>query len=281
VSWPLYNRTPDSISADEIYVVHTILYNYLGFLRDQLPLADAPNLNLRCTDRVFPYANQTAPALTAAAANYVPINFYYAQQDLTNAALPANFATYYSNLSRLLTVYDCEVAFVFSANTQANYTLTGDFVSMLGLDPTLTHTISYNNPLYIKIPIYGHDFIAVQSSLVSGVSATMNGEALASTDLLRIVPTPLKPGLVEEYEAVTTGGALELNCDHIDTVQLSFNDKLGNPIKSMEDFIVTLVIDSVLLQDLPKAEHHSLSDVRNATHEIARQEIRKKLRMGY
>jgi hypothetical protein len=50
------------------------------------------------------------------------------------------------------------------------------------------------------------------------------------------------------------GGKVELMSDTVDSIELRFTDENGNPIFSLENFIVTLTIDECIPGELPEDE---------------------------
>jgi len=154
--------------------------------------------------------------------------------------------------------------------------MTGNWVQLFGLDPSEKHIVKAGEPLDIRIPFKGHDYVAVQSNLVTSQYCSMNGESLKTAELLSIVPTPGLPGDIETYFAYTTGGKCELDNTHVDSITLEFTDKDGNHLRSLKEFVLVLVIDTIVPTPIPKNEdgHVSLFEARNATMN----QLRKKLR---
>ena len=124
-------------------------------------------------------------------------------------------------------------------------TLGGNFCTFFGLDPTQMHRLTRNEPLQVRIPSQGHNYIALECSLISPQMVSMNGERLTSSELLTIVPTPKLPGEQETYITYTTGGKSEVSGEHIDAITLTFTDAFGNKVFSMKDFVVVFVLDQV------------------------------------
>ena len=58
----------------------------------------------------------------------------------------------------------------------------------------------------------------------------------------------------------------------------------GNDVLSLEDFIITIVLDQVKTEDLPPKDHVSLFNVQkkkaNLSRELTRQHMNKKLRIS-
>jgi hypothetical protein len=163
-------------------------------------------------------------------------------------------------------------------SSENDISMTGDFVQLFGLDPTKTHTVSPGNPLTIRIPLHGHDYVVLSSNIVFGAVSTMNGDNLAGSDFLCVVPTPQNPGFMEYFNNPSIGGKVELGNSTLDCITLEFSDRYGQPLYSLEDFVVTLIIDHYIPQELPKEDHVRLDRIRKATMEMTRFELSKKLR---
>jgi hypothetical protein len=202
-----------------------------------------------------------------------------------------NGQTFYTNLTAANTVLDMAYldealrACIFRRDiscqllsSQVAISMTGDFVQLFGLDPTKTHTVSPNNPLTIRIPMHGHDYVVLSSNLVFGAVSTMNGDSLAGSDFLCVVPTPHNPGFMEYFNNPSIGGKVELGNSTLDSITLEFSDRYGQPLYSLEDFVVTLIIDHYIPAELPKEDHVRLDRIRKATMEVTRFELSKKLR---
>ena len=106
----------------------------------------------------------------------------------------------------------------------------------------------------------------------------MNGDNLAGSDFLCVVPTPHNRGFMEYFNNPSIGGKVELGNSTLDSITLEFSDRYGKPLYSLEDFVVTLIIDHYIPEELPKEDHVRLDRIRKATMEITRFELSKKLR---
>jgi hypothetical protein len=153
--------------------------------------------------------------------------------------------------------------FKIANNMVTDLKISGPFASMLCLDPDTEHTIAGKlltvlpatykvHSLDCRLPLFGHDYIAVSSNIVSNIQSAFNGERLSSDDVLCVVPTTHYAGQTESYSQPSAGGRIELCFDTIDSIELRFADEYGDPVYSLENFIVTLVIDEVITQDLPE-----------------------------
>ena len=127
------------------------------------------------------------------------------------------------------------------------------------------------------VPIYGHDYVALASNIVANSMGAMNGEKMTTSDVLAILSTPNYPGQTEAYIPHHAGGKVELMSDTIDSIELRFTDEKGNPLLSLENFIVTLTIDECIPGEIPAEEHVRLDHVRDAHMEHLRKKLRTHL----
>jgi len=166
--------------------------------------------------------------------------------------------------------------FIEINNSPLALTLTGNFMEMFGCDPSEVYVINQANPLPIQIPIHGHQFMCLECNLIEPQMVSVNGEKLTSSDLMTVIPTPSDPGQTEYYMNYTTGGKSLVSSDHLDSIQLAFTDIRGNNVLSMEEFMITILLDQVVpVPNPPKNENRiSLKDARYASMH----EMRKKLR---
>jgi len=139
--------------------------------------------------------------------------------------------------------------YIVNNSSTTDLSFKGPFSSMYGLDPDLVYTINKKTgqgTTYdyeeCNLPLYGHDYMALASNIVSNSMGAMNGEKMVTSDVLAILSTPNYPGQTEAYIPHHAGGKVELMSDTIDSIELRFTDEIGNPILSLENFIVTLTI---------------------------------------
>ena len=70
----------------------------------------------------------------------------------------------------------------------------------------------------------------------------------------------------------------------MDLIDLHFTDKYGHDVLSLEDFLITLVVDQVKTEDLPEHDHVSLFKVRKQkasdSRELNIHDMNKKLRIS-
>ena len=173
--------------------------------------------------------------------------------------------------------------FVIENSSEYKIEMKGNFVAMFGLNPNTSSYLLPNGFLDVRIPIYGHDYICLSSNIGSNILSSTCGERLQTTNLFSIIPTPNYPAQLEVYTPNTDGGKTETSSNIIDLIELHFTDKYGNDVLSLEDFILTIVVDQVKTEDLPNQDHVSLDKVRKNKANYARdlniQEMNKKLRI--
>ena len=73
-------------------------------------------------------------------------------------------------------------------------------------------------------------------------------------------------------------GRTEVVSNMIDCIELSFTDTFGNPILSLENFVITLLLNDVKPEKLPKPHHPSLFKTHKGNMQSQRAEAAKKLR---
>ena len=173
--------------------------------------------------------------------------------------------------------------FLIENSSEYKLEMKGNFLAMFGLDPNITALLPANGFLDVRLPIYGHDYICLSSNIGSNILSSTCGERLQTTNLFSIIPTPNYPAQLEVYTPNTDGGKTETSSNIIDLIELHFTDKYGNDVLSLEDFILTIVVDQVKTEDLPNQDHVSLDKVRKNKANYARdlniQEMNKKLRI--
>jgi hypothetical protein len=107
--------------------------------------------------------------------------------------------------------------------------------------------------------------------------AAVSGERLTTSDLLAVVPTPNYPGDTETYSQPNAGGRVEVSSDTVDNIELNFVDELGNDVLSMRNFIVTLVFDEIITQEVPSDQRIRLDKMRDEEMNLLRKRIRTSL----
>ena len=155
---------------------------------------------------------------------------------------------------------------------------------MFGLNPLDTVQIDRSTAILVQLPVYGHDYICLSSNIGSNALSATCGERLQSTNLLAVIPTPNYPAQLEVYTQNTDGGKTETSTNIIDLIDLHFTDKYGHDVLTIEDFLVTIVVDQVKTEELPPHDHVSLFNVRKQKAKDVRElninEVNKKLRIS-
>ena len=161
----------------------------------------------------------------------------------------------------------------------------GPFVSLFGLDNNREMVLTNGEPFSVQLPLFGHDYVCIGSNVCSNIQSMQAGSTLESTNLLTVMPLPKYCGYTETYSPPSASGRAEVVSNTIDTIELSFTDKFGNPLLSLENYVVTLLFDDVKPAELPQPHHTSLFKIRKGDmqhqREEATQELSKKLRTSY
>jgi len=89
-----------------------------------------------------------------------------------------------------------------------------------------------------------------------------------------------QPGFESVYERTNDGGCLQVDDPTIDLVNLVFRDHHGDHLLSLRRFVVTLVMDYVVLPKEEKPEFFSLDKIRRATADKVRDQLTKRLKTG-
>ena len=76
------------------------------------------------------------------------------------------------------------------------------------------------------------------------------------------------------YTPTTDGGKTETSTNIIDLIELHFTDKYSHDVLSLEDLILTIVVDQVKTEELPGSSHVSLFNVRKKQMEDTRSQLR-------
>ena len=176
--------------------------------------------------------------------------------------------------------------FRFSIENSSIYDLkmSGNFLAMSGLNPIKSIDLNRYTGVSVYLPVYGHDYICCASNIGSNALSAMCGERLQTTNLLTVIPTPNNPAQLEIHSPSTDGGKTETSTNIIDLIDLHFTDKYGHDVLSLEDFLITLVVDQVKTEDLPEHDHVSLFKVRkqkaNDSRTLNIHDMNKKLRIS-
>ena len=161
----------------------------------------------------------------------------------------------------------------------------GPCLSLFGLDNSREMVLTEGEPFSVQLPMFGHDYICIGSNVCSNIQSMQAGSTLEATNLMTVMPLPKYCGYTEAYSPPSAAGRAEIASNTIDTIELSFTDKYGNPLLSLENYIVTLLFDDVKPEELLQPHHTSLfkipkGDMQHQRNE-ATQELSKKLRTSY
>ena len=145
---------------------------------------------------------------------------------------------------------------------------------MLGLDPTVTHTLSSTKLLQCRLPLSGHNYDSLESSIVYPQLNTLHSAKMASTQLLSILPTPRSPGEIEYFTNPSIGGKCDISNNTMDSLSFRFMDEYGVSILSLRNFVITLVVDAMWPTATPVDDRYSLNQVRKQTMQNVRAQLR-------
>ena len=165
-------------------------------------------------------------------------------------------------------------AFTIVMSSVSNITLTGYFCCILGLDPTVTHTLDASTPLKCRLPITGHNYVSLESSIIYPQLSSLTSEKMSSSQLLAIIPTPRSPGDIEYYTNPSVGGKCDISNNTIDSLSFRFMDEYGVSVLSLRNFVITLVVDAMWPTATPLDDRFSLNQVRKLTMQNVRAQLR-------
>ena len=137
-------------------------------------------------------------------------------------------------------------------NQYKSIRLKGPLLSLFGLDSSMEMVLTVGEPFSVQLPMFGHDYICVGSNVCSNIQAMQANSKLESTNLLTIMPLTKYSSYTESYSPPSASGRTEIVSNTIDTIELSFTDKFGNPLLSLENFVITLLFDDVKPEELPQ-----------------------------
>ena len=163
-------------------------------------------------------------------------------------------------------------SFQLVLNSASVITISGYFCCMLGLDPTVTHTLSSTKPLQCRLPLSGHNYVSLELSIVYPQLNSLHSEKMSSTQLLSILPTPRSPGEIEYFTNPSIGGKCDISNNTLDSLSFRFMDEYGVSILSLRNFVITLVV--VWPTATPVDDRYSLNQVRKQTMQNVRAQLR-------
>jgi hypothetical protein len=134
---------------------------------------------------------------------------------------------------------------------------------------------------FFSMNFFGPLYYTIESNLVNSHINNVSTQAVSTNTLLRVIPFEnRKPGILSVFERMNDGGCLQVDDPTIDLVTLSFRDHQGDYLLSLAQFVVTFVLDYVLIPKQEKPEFFSLDKIRRATADKVRDQLTKKLRTG-
>jgi hypothetical protein len=165
-------------------------------------------------------------------------------------------------------------AFTIAMSSVSVITLTGYFCCILGLDPTVTHKIDANTQLKCRLPITGHNYVSLESSIIYPQLSSLTSEKMSSSQLLAVIPTPRMPGDIEYFTNHSVGGKCDISSNTIDSLSFRFMDEYGVSVLSLRNFVITLVVDAMWPTATPLDDRFSLNQVRKLTMQNVRAQLR-------
>ena len=165
-------------------------------------------------------------------------------------------------------------AFTIAMSSVSVITLTGYFCCILGLDPTVTHTLKAETPLKCRLPLSGHNYISLESSIIYPQLSSLTSEKMSSSQLLAVIPTPRSPGEIEYFTNPSVGGKCDISNNTIDSLSFRFMDEYGVSVLSLRNFVITLVVDAMWPTPTPLDDRFSLNQVRKLTMQNVRAQLR-------
>ena len=137
--------------------------------------------------------------------------------------------------------------------------------------------------IYCRLNLFGPEYYnnSIETNLVNSHMNNVTTQPVSTNNLLRVIPCEnKKPGLFSVFERMNDGGCLEVDDPTIDQITLTFRDHQGDYLLSLERFVVTLVLDYVILPKEDKEEFFSLDKIRRATADKVRDQLTKRLKTG-
>ena len=134
---------------------------------------------------------------------------------------------------------------------------------------------------FFALNFFGPLYYTIETNLVNSHINNVSTQAVSTNTLVRVVPFETKkPGVLSVFERMNDGGCLQVDDPTIDLVTLTFRDHQGDYLLSLAQFVVTIVLDYVLLPKQEKPEFFSLDKIRRATADKVRDQLTKRLRTG-
>ena len=205
--------------------------------------------------------------------------------DLNNAAGDMVAQKHLAILTSLYQSASFKFNILLKGDVYSTICLEGPLFNMFGVDSSRKMVLSNGVPFEVQLPIFGHDYISIGSNVCSNTQTMQAGSKLDSGNLLTVMPLTKYCGYTESYSPPSASGRTEIVSNTLDCIELSFTDKFGNPIFSLENFVITLLFDDVKPEELPQPHHTSLFKIRKGDMQNQRDEatrdISKKLRSSY
>ena len=134
---------------------------------------------------------------------------------------------------------------------------------------------------FFTMNFFGPLYYTIETNLVNSHINNVSTQAVSTNTLVRVIPFEnKKPGVLSVFERMNDGGCLQVDDPTIDLVTLTFRDHQGDNLLSLAQFVVTFVLDYVLIPKQEKPEFFSLDKIRRATADKVRDQLTKRLKTG-
>jgi hypothetical protein len=141
--------------------------------------------------------------------------------------------------------------------------LSGSFLTMLDFHPRDSITMICGGGIVNgRLMWSGHDYFYLRCLQVRGeIEMMLPNEFSQYSSLIGVIPCkgPLSENIY--YESPHVGSKLQLNNSSIDTVELQFIDKWGQPLYGISDYMIELTADFVKLGNLNQPT--TMRDIKN------------------
>ena len=160
-------------------------------------------------------------------------------------------------------------------------TLSGPILKIFGMRIKDNDMTIDDEKTFVQFNLFGPHFYSIETNLVSSHVNNVVSDTLSTSNLLRVIPlNNAKPGITSSFERMNDGGCLEVTDPTIDLITLTFKDQDGDYLLNLTMFVVTFVLDYVVLPKEQKEEFFSLDKIRRATADKVREQAVKRLRTG-
>lgn len=127
--------------------------------------------------------------------------------------------------------------------------ISGSFLKILDLDPTTPYVFTEETSIPAKLNFSGHDYIVLRCNQCKNTLDNLKIESLPQfSNVLSIIPTP-GTGYIR-YDVPHTGNKIMMHGRTLDSINLMFNDKWGQPLYGIQDFYIEITVDFLKVKDI-------------------------------